>query len=529
MNSSTHNNSPRTNELPGLREQFQSAFRIVFRLDLRSLALFRVALGVLIICDLLFRSGTLTEMYTDDGFFTRQVAFDYYLTNWGEGWNTIFWSVYWLGGGPGFTMALFAIAGLFAILLLVGKWTRFATFASWFLLVSLHVRNPVIITSADFQLKLMLFWSFFLPLGRVWSLDALSAQKKGATAPNPNSGLANFATAGIVIQLFILYFFTGLAKWNEGWWTGEAMYYCLGLDIYVKPFGHSLLQYPLLLKFVSIATVVAEVFLIWTLFLAKHNHRFRLLNMAVFWAFHIGIFFSMSIGMFCWICMAAWIPLIPSQVWNYFRKDFNSENATEETPPSTWTYQLQQVFCALLILFVIGWNVGNIETETIQKYRNRLFAKIGYAACLNQHFQMFGQPPRSNPWFVYEAVLEDGQNIDLLTGKDVTRGRAELMRTLIPSFHWRKVHRNLVGEDYASLRKPLANYRMQKWNREHPDNKVSRLRLMYYEQDTGSDALATSNQHSKVWAMVEDEASGAGSLFDQLKNDPDNDPLNLGF
>ena len=102
MSSSIEPKSQTRDEYSGLGAQLSDALRSVFRLDLRSLATFRIGLGLIIICDLIFRSQTLTEMYTDEGFYTRQVSYDYYQATWGDGWQTIFWSLHWLGGSPAF-------------------------------------------------------------------------------------------------------------------------------------------------------------------------------------------------------------------------------------------------------------------------------------------------------------------------------------------------------------------------------------------------------------------------------------------
>ena len=49
----------------------------IFGLDTRSLAIFRIVVGVLILIDLYDRSLYLTDFYTDDGFLTRALVNDY--------------------------------------------------------------------------------------------------------------------------------------------------------------------------------------------------------------------------------------------------------------------------------------------------------------------------------------------------------------------------------------------------------------------------------------------------------------------
>ena len=66
------------------------------------------------------------------------------------------------------------------------------------------------------------------------------------------------------------------------------------------------------------------------------------------------------------------------------------------------------------------------------------------------------------------------------------------------------------------MRQPLANYMAEKWDRTH-EHKVSRLRMIYFEEDTGHNR-ADRNRHSKVWAVVKKNDIGPGSLFDNLKS-----------
>ncbi len=48
-----------------------ASWRKILGMDLRSLALFRIALGTYVVVDLVLRLGILSESYTDDGFLPR--------------------------------------------------------------------------------------------------------------------------------------------------------------------------------------------------------------------------------------------------------------------------------------------------------------------------------------------------------------------------------------------------------------------------------------------------------------------------
>ena len=69
-----------------------------------------------------------------------------------------------------------------------------------------------------------------------------------------------------------------------------------------------------------------------------------------------------------------------------------------------------------MICFILMWNIGNIDWRPLQPLKSQMLTNIGYLLRVDQHFQMFGDPPKTTPWFVYEAVLDDGSEVDLLTG-----------------------------------------------------------------------------------------------------------------
>src|SRR5688572_18983631 len=124
---------------------FASKMAELFGADLRSLAAFRISLAVLILVDLYNRSADLTAHYTDLGVLPRSVG-TFTLPN---GWH---FSLYFLSGTPHGQAGLFLLAALFAVALLMGYRTRLVTAVSWALLVSLHVRNPLVLQGGDMLL-----------------------------------------------------------------------------------------------------------------------------------------------------------------------------------------------------------------------------------------------------------------------------------------------------------------------------------------------------------------------------------------
>ena len=179
----------------------RAALADLFALDLRSLALLRVGLALLLLGDLALRAGDLRAHYTDAGVLPRSAL---------PPAGTL--SLHLLGGSAAFQGALFAVAAAFAAALLVGWRTPLATAGSWFLLVSLHARNPVVLQGGDILLRVLLFWSLFLPLGARWSLDALRR-----AGPPPGNRLVCGGGIALLLQVCFVYWFSVALKSDPCW------------------------------------------------------------------------------------------------------------------------------------------------------------------------------------------------------------------------------------------------------------------------------------------------------------------------
>src|SRR5262245_43960241 len=111
----------------------------IFGLDVRSLALLRIGLGVMMLWDIYIRYQDLQAHYTDEGILPRSG-----LTPTG-----LPISIHILDGSAMYEMVLFYIAGLVALALLVGWQTRYVTALAWFLTISLHPRNLMVLHGGD--------------------------------------------------------------------------------------------------------------------------------------------------------------------------------------------------------------------------------------------------------------------------------------------------------------------------------------------------------------------------------------------
>ncbi|HAX85508.1 MAG TPA: hypothetical protein DCY91_04370 [Cyanobacteria bacterium UBA11370] len=290
-----------------LSKSFALALEELFGLDLRSLAVFRIGLGLLLIIDLIDRSRDLNAHYTDFGILPRAPLIEKFLNPW-------FWSVHVFSGQALFQGILFVIAGLIALLLLIGYRTRLVTILSWALLISLQTRNPMVLNAGDVLLRLLLFWAIFLPLGASYSVDsALNSSPK----PLPQRILSG-ATLALTLQICFVYWFTAILKNHPIWWKeGSAVYYALSIDQLVTRFGHFLLHLPSpILVFFNFSTLWVELLGPFLLFIPFRTPFFRCCAVVTFILLHTGFRLGLLLGLFPFICGVAWLVFLPSEFWN---------------------------------------------------------------------------------------------------------------------------------------------------------------------------------------------------------------------
>lgn len=183
-------------------------WRRAFSLDLRSIALFRVLLALLILTHLLQRIPHLSTLYTDAGVLDRGA--------WLTLGSPLTWSLHAASGQLWWQVTLFAFAIMLAAGLLIGYRARLMAIGSFVLLVSLFNRNPVSLPAGESLLMVMSFWSLFLPLNARWSVDAALLPNRQSQpnaerfTPDGAQRYFSMATIAVVVQLGLVYVFSAI-------------------------------------------------------------------------------------------------------------------------------------------------------------------------------------------------------------------------------------------------------------------------------------------------------------------------------
>jgi len=285
-----------TISLPSRLSSTIAYLRDCVRIDTRSLALFRIMLGVLIIGDLLSRSRNFWFYYTDDGVVPQELAESF--TPDGA------FSFFYYTSDPTVIAGLFILHGLVALQLIVGYKTRFATILSFLFVISLDHHNPLVLSYADTLFRLLFFWAIFLPLGERWSIDAVHRSR------SPRQGFVGLASVFALSQMVVMYTINGFNKMGSDLWqSGEAAVLVMGLDEMTFLLGDFMRNFELPLQvggWLWFHMLLASPLLI----LLRGRKRLPLL--VFFMGGHASFALTVRIGAFAYVALTGLLLFIPA-------------------------------------------------------------------------------------------------------------------------------------------------------------------------------------------------------------------------
>lgn len=490
----------------------------LFGIDPRSLAVLRVGLALMLLADTYVRFTEIDAMYADAGLMSIESSKETLSGTWT-------WSLNYLNGSHEFQGLLLGLAALSATVLLFGWNTWWAALISWVLLSSVHVRTPLTPNGGDILMRLMLFWSLFVPLGRVWSLDAWLRRR----APN-GERVVSPGTAALMIQLTLVYLFTAFFKSNEDWFAGRALYYAYSLDWSARPWGTYLLEFPELLKWLTWATLGLEwgmAVLVWS---PWQTHRLRMLAVIAFVTLHVVIHFTMMVGLFSAISIVAWSVFLPREFWEsrpltwlasklvFATRPSATEAVPVASPSGLWLVagRVAQGFCLVMIFYVIAINALPFFVADISTIP-RTALRLGEATNMLQRWDMFGKVTRNDGWFVARARLRDGSVVDVLRrGEPYTEAKPALASSILPTQHWRYYFHLISQPSFRQYRQPVAEYLYRNWNASHGDSQqILLLELIYFHEDAENHP-APGEFACERWARVQPEEETDSGGFDDV-------------
>ncbi|MFT3773500.1 MAG: DCC1-like thiol-disulfide oxidoreductase family protein [Minicystis sp.] len=314
-----------------------------FRIDARSLGLFRLSFGVVLLWDLFRRWRWAKELYSNEGVLPNHNHL-FNLQN-----KEQVWSLLHSISSPGEADAAFCVILFVYLCFFIGWKTRAFHVVALVCLVSLTGRNILLEGVGNYVAIALLAFTAFLPLGSRFSLDSLRASMAARDEKNakdlndrrrpsaeaidaarvPGWSPASLAALAVLGQIAVIYLVAALQQKSEGWRDGSALHYALNAERWVSAAGASVRGSlgPGALSAWTRVFRAAEWAVPVLIFIPVFPRITRGLavGLALFHALTMGIFFAF--GLYGWSLAAASLLLIPTETWEAIAEHANPRRA----------------------------------------------------------------------------------------------------------------------------------------------------------------------------------------------------------
>ncbi|RZA08884.1 MAG: alpha/beta fold hydrolase [Proteobacteria bacterium] len=224
-------------------------------MDAKPLALFRIALGLMMLVEAALIYPSLNDLYGPRGFLDATLmravsgknlpAYAGIVEQWGIPYLSLLLGIFWVR-----TVAIVAFT--------LGIFTKPANITLWLAQAFFMASGPLSSYGLDRYFHVFLFILVFFPSGKALSIDAW--RKAGQLS---SGWRERFGLRLCQIALLLTYLNAGLAK-SVGfeWWSGDAIWRVLHLPEFTQAEFWWMADYPIVPKVLGIGTVALETFYI---------------------------------------------------------------------------------------------------------------------------------------------------------------------------------------------------------------------------------------------------------------------------
>jgi hypothetical protein len=216
----------------------------------------------------------------------------------------------------------------------------------------------------------------------------------------------------------------------------------------------------------------------------------KLSAIAIIFILHISIGSTMYVGLFYLIDLSTALAMLPGKFLDRFTMlKINNVNKIKTSTHKYWTYIKTPILtfivalCLILNFSYMSWFSYEL-TDGMHVVINTLR--------LNQYWGMFSPHiMKEDGWYVYEGYTDSGKHWDLYNNTPFIKAeKPEHLVKHYKSDRWRKLAENIQRNEYTFLRPLYCKYYLNKWNTEHPENKMRSLDFIFFQE--------TSDENYKV-------------------------------
>ena len=441
----------------------------LFAIDYRTLGIFRFCIAIIVMVDIFLRCRDFSAFFTEQGIIPRN-----YAINWFSGNAT--YSLYFINGGEIFSALLVILTLFIAVLFFVGYKTKLSTIMMFVMIHSLQMRCTILNSSGDDLLRVLLFWSIFLPLGKCFSVDAYllshkqtnntddmvsprarnfvddqssiiseeepleqdQPEQRDIDSPKESTRVSNFFTFAILQQALFVYWVGALLKDNPIWTEKfSAIEWTLHLGHFVTPFGtwfvNAMTSY---LKPLTQFVLYLELYAPLLMMVPIAQKYLRTTFMFLLIGMHINFILFMALGYFPFISITSLLLFFPSEGWNWLeRKEWFQNNFLTRfwiyirnkflpfhdvlNHYLSWASHRHHVSKIGTVIAICGFGIVlhtnlNVVAPITIPDNNLIVKRIRWGSGLYQNWTMFAPYPlKFTLWPKFVGTTKSGQEIDV--------------------------------------------------------------------------------------------------------------------
>ncbi len=370
----------------------------IFFLDTKALAIMRIAMALIILVDIATQIPFLTELFTSNGIVPPDViASEFSLQN--------LRTIHTLSGELWYLVVLLIIHIGVTISRWLGWKTKTMWFFVWFMTYSFHNVNPLYQYGFDELIHITLFRTMFLPMGKVWALDAI---KEFWSIEGKAYQFGSIASIWLILHLIGLY---TVAMWlrAEGIIQAEnhtRLYNILHHTYMVRPIGEAIRSSLTLSQILLWVTIIVESCMRLFWLIPTRRDISRKISVSIFILRHLGLRVAMDVGLFPLASIVILLGLY----------SFNSIRVWREKKNLSLSWLLGWIIC-----YTILWNISLVSDQRREtKILPDNMYKFAYVFGMHHNRGLFQWSGKDYLWYIITGQKENGEEIDMLHGNTIT-------------------------------------------------------------------------------------------------------------
>jgi hypothetical protein len=431
-------------------------------LDSRSLALFRVVLGIIILLDLfLNKIPYIDYFYYNSGVYTKDILEKaIQIDNFRKIQKLSL--LFYITSTPHINGFFYLTVVLF-IPYILGYKARIFGLLGWICLLSIHLRNPYVVSGPDQLIITFLTWSLLLPI------------ENSIFNKTNNKCVRSISSLGIIVQIAVIYFFNASLKNGISWKEGNAIRYALLEDSWIKPTAKILIRNPEVCTILNYATIYMEYGIALFLILSLYKSHLRYYSIALLIFLHTGIFILFDLGLFPLVSLCITLVLLPSSFWDRILKNFKNLELHWYYPTNSFIKnQLTNIFGYIFFILVFWKSLLSYNHFNNSLYYPDFMRYLHRTTLFFQYWSMYAPNPTLNPsWYNMVGTKNNNLATDLITKKSYKEESIVIPKTYIFRVFYDHIYvsksdivSDLVLERWALVEKNI-------WNRKYPSDSLN--------------------------------------------------------